>query len=52
MDGLWLEFAVYFLGWCFLFGLLLLFMRGSHTIDDDENFFPVADRQTRCRRIR
>ena len=40
-EGLWREVAVYFLLWCFLFGLLLLFMRGSHTIDDDENFSPL-----------
>lgn len=41
MDGLWLELAVYFLGWCFLLGLLLLlFIRGAQYSDDDADFLP------------
>jgi len=40
MDGLWLELAVYFLGWCFLLGLLLVFMRGAQYSDDDADFLP------------
>ena len=47
MGSLWLELAVYFLGWCFLLGLLLLlllllllFMRGAQYSDDDADFLP------------
>ena len=39
-EGLWREVAVYFLGWCFLLGLLLLFMRGAQYSDDDADFLP------------
>lgn len=39
-ESIWLEIAVYVLFWCFLFGLLLLFMRGAQYTDDDANDSP------------
>ncbi len=39
-ESIWLEIAVYVLLWCFLFGLLLLFMRGAQYTDNDANDSP------------